>query len=101
MSEHRVAALSTLSPGSATRIVVNGSELLLCNVAGTIYCIEDVCTHDGAPLDQGQLEDSTIICPRHGASFDVTSGEALTLPAVMPLMTFAVRVDGDDIYVEA
>ncbi len=101
MSEHRVARLSDLAPGSATRIEVSGSELLLCNVAGTVYCVEDVCTHDGAPLDQGELEGKCIVCPRHGATFDVTTGDALTLPAVVPLMTFAVRIDGDDVFVEA
>jgi 3-phenylpropionate/trans-cinnamate dioxygenase ferredoxin subunit len=101
VSQHRVAKRSDLAPGSATRIEVEGSELLLCNVAGTIYCIEDVCTHDGAPLDQGTLENKCIVCPRHGATFDVTTGEALTLPAVVPLMTFHVRIEGDDVFVEA
>ena len=100
MSEHRVAKVSELPPGSATRAVVDGQELLVCNVAGTIYCIEDVCTHDGGALDQGQLEDKCIVCPRHGATFDVTTGQALTLPAVIPLMTFDVRIDGDDVYVD-
>lgn len=101
MSQHLVAKLSDLKPGSATRIEVESSELLLCNVNGTIYCIEDVCTHDGAPLDQGKLEGKCIVCPRHGATFDVTNGDALTLPAIVPLMTFGVRIDGDNVYVEA
>jgi 3-phenylpropionate/trans-cinnamate dioxygenase ferredoxin subunit len=89
-----------MSPGTATRVDVEGVEVLLCNVNGEIFAIEDVCTHDGAPLDQGTLEEKCIVCPRHGAMFDVTTGEALTLPAVMPVMTFRVRIDGDDIYVE-
>lgn len=101
MSQHLVAKRSELAPGSATRIEVDGTELLLCNVDDAIYCIEDVCTHDGASLDQGTLEGKCIVCPRHGATFDVTNGDALTLPAVVPLMTFHVRVDGDDVYVEA
>lgn len=101
MSEHRVARLSEIPPASASRVEVNGSEILLCNVGGNIFAIEDVCTHDGAPLDQGTLEGRCIVCPRHGATFDVETGEALTLPAVMPVMTFGVRIDGDDIYVDA
>ncbi|HEV7178795.1 MAG TPA: non-heme iron oxygenase ferredoxin subunit [Candidatus Baltobacteraceae bacterium] len=100
MGEHRVAHKSEMSPGTATRVDVEGVEVLLCNVNGEIFAIEDVCTHDGAPLDQGTLEEKCIVCPRHGAMFDVTTGEALTLPAVMPVMTFRVRIDGDDIYVE-
>ncbi len=74
--------------------------MLLCNVDGTIYAVEDVCTHDGAPLDQGELEGSCIVCPRHGARFDVTSGAALTLPAVLPLPTYPVRIEGDAVYVD-
>ena len=75
--------------------------MLLCNVAGTVYAIEDVCTHDGGELDQGELEGCRIMCPRHGAYFDVTTGAALTLPAILPLPTYTVRVAGDDIFIDA
>ncbi|MFY9780436.1 MAG: Rieske 2Fe-2S domain-containing protein, partial [Candidatus Baltobacteraceae bacterium] len=80
---------------------VSGRGVLLCNVDGDIFAIEDVCTHDGGPLDQGELEGCRIMCPRHGAYFDVTSGAALTLPAVVPVETYRVLLDGDDIYVDA
>ena len=97
---HPIAKRSDVPPGTAKRIVVDGVEVLLCNVDGTFYAVEDVCTHDGGPLDQGELEDCRIECPRHGAQFDVTTGAALTLPAVVPLPTYGVRVEGDDIFVE-
>jgi 3-phenylpropionate/trans-cinnamate dioxygenase ferredoxin component len=100
MAKHRVAKVSELAPGTTRRVVVEGCELLLCNVDGKIYGIEDVCTHDGGPLDQGTLEGECIVCPRHGATFDVKTGEALTLPAVIGLMTFNVSVSADDIFVE-
>lgn len=100
MADYPVAKKSTIEPGRALRVVVDGTEVLLCNVEGTLYAIEDVCTHDGAPLDQGQLEECRIVCPRHGAEFDVRTGEVLKLPAVMPLPTYAVRVEGDDVYVD-
>jgi 3-phenylpropionate/trans-cinnamate dioxygenase ferredoxin component len=74
--------------------------MLLCNVGGKIYAIEDVCTHDGGPLEQGTLEGETIVCPRHGATFDVRTGDVITLPAVVPLMTFDLSVEGDDIFVD-
>jgi 3-phenylpropionate/trans-cinnamate dioxygenase ferredoxin component len=101
MAKQAVAKLSEIAPGTTRRVVVDSTEVLLCNVGGTIYAIEDVCTHDGGPLDQGELEGEQVVCPRHGATFDVRTGDALTLPAVLPLMTFEVTVEGDDVYVEA
>lgn len=101
MGEYRVGKTSEVEAGTARTVNVEGVDILVCNVNGSFYAIEDVCTHDGAPLDQGKLEDKCITCPRHGAVFDVTTGEALALPAVMPVMTFPVRVHGDDIFVEA
>lgn len=64
------------------------------------YAIEDVCTHDGGPVAEGRLEGCIIECPRHGATFDVKTGAALTFPAVSPVPTYAVRVVGDDVQVE-
>ena len=64
------------------------------------YAIEDVCTHDGGPVAEGRLEDGVIECPRHGATFDLKTGAALSFPAVAPVPTYAVRVVGDDVQVE-
>ena len=82
------------------RVEVDGTVVLLCNVNGELYAVEDVCTHDGGPLDQGEMQDGKVMCPRHGALFDVTTGSALTLPAVVPLPTYHVRVEGDDVIVD-
>jgi 3-phenylpropionate/trans-cinnamate dioxygenase ferredoxin subunit len=101
MARHKVAKRSEIPPGTTRRVVVDGAEILLCNVDGNLYAIEDVCTHDGGPLDQGELLGETVVCPRHGATFDVRTGDVLTLPAVVPLMTFSVGVEGDDVYVDA
>jgi 3-phenylpropionate/trans-cinnamate dioxygenase ferredoxin component len=101
VARHKVAKLSEIAPGTTRRVVVDSAGVLLCNVDGKIYAIEDVCTHDGGPLDQGELEGDHVVCPRHGATFDVRTGDALTLPAVLPVMTFEVAVEGDDIYVDA
>lgn len=79
------------------RIEIAGTAVLLCNVAGTFYAVEDLCTHDGEPLDAGELDGCRVVCPRHGAAFDVTTGRALTLPAVAPLPAYPVQVDGDEI----
>lgn len=101
MAKQAVAKVSEIAPGTTRRVLVDSTEVLLCNVGGTIYAIEDVCTHDGGPLDQGELEGEQVVCPRHGATFDVRTGDALTLPAVLALMTFEVTIEGDDVYVEA
>jgi 3-phenylpropionate/trans-cinnamate dioxygenase ferredoxin subunit len=95
-----VAKASDILPGTTHRVVIDGDGALLCNVDGTLYAVEDVCSHDGGPLDQGELEGCRIMCPRHGAFFDVRSGAALTLPAVIPIKTYAVRVEEDDVFVE-
>ena len=95
------AQLGEIPPGTTKRVEVDGTPVLLCNCDGEIYAIEDVCTHDGGALDQGELLDCKIMCPRHGALFDVRTGAALTLPAVVPLPTYAVRIDGEDVYVDA
>lgn len=95
-----LARKSEIPQGATKRVVLNGESVLLCNVEGEIYAIEDVCTHDGGPLDQGELMGDRIMCPRHGAFFDVRTGAALTLPAIVPVQTFPVRIDGDDIYLD-
>lgn len=95
-----MARASDIALGATKRVVVDGVEVLLCNVDGNFYAIEDVCTHDGGALDQGELEGERIRCPRHGAYFDVRTGDALTLPAIVPVQTYSVRVDGDDVYVD-
>ncbi len=98
--EHTVAKKDEIPPGTTKRVELDGLAVLVCNVEGTFYAIEDVCTHDGGPLDQGELEGCRIMCPRHGAIFDVTTGAALTLPAVVPLVTYAVRAAGDEVLVD-
>ena len=100
-AKHRVAKLSDIAPGTTRQVVADSLHVLLCNVDGKIYAIEDLCTHDGGPLEQGTLEGECIVCPRHGATFDVKTGDVVTLPAVVPLLTFEVTVEGDDVYVEA
>jgi 3-phenylpropionate/trans-cinnamate dioxygenase ferredoxin subunit len=94
-----VAKTSDVAPGAVQVFEVDGTRIALCNVDGSFYAIADVCTHDGGPLDQGELEGDQIECPRHGALFDVKSGKALTLPAVVPVQTYPVQVDGDDVKV--
>jgi 3-phenylpropionate/trans-cinnamate dioxygenase ferredoxin subunit len=94
-----IAATSDVPPGKVRSFQVDGRQIAVCNVDGTFYAIDDVCTHDGGALDQGELEGDQIECPRHGARFDVKTGRALTLPAVVPVKSYPVQVEGDRIRV--
>jgi 3-phenylpropionate/trans-cinnamate dioxygenase ferredoxin subunit len=94
-----VATTTDIAPGSVKYVEIEDYRLAICNVGGAFYCIEDVCTHDGGPLDQGNLEGDIIECPRHGARFNVTSGAVVRMPAVAPVETYEVRIEGTDIKV--
>ena len=93
----KVGKLADVPEGSAKVFEVADRAIAVCNVGGTLYAIDDVCTHDDAPLNQGYLEGCEIECPRHGARFDVRTGDATELPAVVPVDIFPVRVEGGDI----
>jgi len=95
-----IAKVGETAPGTISVHEVGDLRIALCNVNGRFYAIDDVCTHDGGSLDQGQLEDNLVECPRHGARFDVTTGRPMTLPAVRPVRTYPVQVDGDDVKVD-
>lgn len=100
MAFETVAKVADTAPGTITVHEVGGIRIALCNVNGKYYAIDDVCTHDGGPLDQGELEGQLVECPRHGARFDVTTGRPMTLPAVRPVRTYPVEVVGDDVNVD-
>ena len=89
-----------LPPGKVRTVFGGKGRLAVCNVDNTFHCIDDVCTHDGGSLDQGELEDNEIECPRHGARFDVRTGKALCFPAVMPVKTHQVRLEGGHVQVK-
>ena len=97
----RVAATEDLPPGESLLVELDGIRIAIFNLDGEFYAIEDVCTHDGGPLVEGQILDGgQVECPRHGARFDIRTGEALSMPAFEPTPSYEVQVDGGDIYVE-
>jgi 3-phenylpropionate/trans-cinnamate dioxygenase ferredoxin subunit len=100
MGFETVAKVGETEAGTISVHEVGGVRIALCNVDGTYYAIDDVCTHDGGPLDQGELEGNLVECPRHGARFDVTNGRPVVLPAVRPVKTYPVEVVGDDVRVD-
>jgi len=92
--------VADIPPGRVGYADVDGTRLAICNADGEFYAIDDVCTHDGGPLDQGELEGFNIECPRHGAKFDIRTGRVTALPAVRPVGTYEVKVDGDQVMVD-
>ena len=95
----KVAEVCKLPPGGKKIVEVDGFPVAVFNVGGEFYAIEDVCTHDGAPLAEGEVEGDEIECPRHGARFNIRTGEALCMPAVEPIECYKIKVEGDNILV--
>ena len=95
----RVAKAGDIAPGTVKVVSIRDQEIAVCNVGGKFYAIDNVCTHDGGALDQGDLDEEAIECPRHGARFDVRTGAVLAMPAVAPVATYPVRVQGTEIEV--
>jgi 3-phenylpropionate/trans-cinnamate dioxygenase ferredoxin subunit len=85
-------------PGKAV-FEVGGRFIILVHLKGEFYALDDLCTHDGGPLGEGELEGFQLICPRHGARFDVRTGQALTMPAVSAITAHEVKIEGNDVYV--
>jgi 3-phenylpropionate/trans-cinnamate dioxygenase ferredoxin subunit len=98
----QVATLDQVPPAGSHLVEVDDTRIALFNLNGEIYAIEDVCTHDGGPLVEGTIvNDCEVKCPRHGARFDIRSGAALSFPAIRPTQTFAVRIEGGNVLIEA
>ena len=92
-------SLSQLPPGHMHKVTIGEHDVLLSNVEGQVYAIENTCSHYGAPLSDGALCDHRVRCPWHHACFDVRTGEQLEAPGMDGVARFTVRIDGDNIMV--
>lgn len=88
----QVIEAKEVPPGERVSLELDGEPIAVFNVDGKYYAIGDVCTHDGGPLGDGELDGYQVICPRHGARFDLRTGKALTLPAFIDTPWFPVRL---------
>jgi nitrite reductase/ring-hydroxylating ferredoxin subunit len=95
-----VTAASALAPGAMTWVVIDRERVLLANVEGVFYAIQDACGHRQAPLSKGALTGHVVECPLHYACFDVRTGRLLSGPASSDVPTYAVRVHDDTVYVK-
>ena len=85
-------------PGKQT-LEVDDRIVVLFHVGGEFFCIDDVCTHDGGPLGEGELSHHANACPRHFAKFDIRTGQALTMPATEDTVVHEVKVEGGKVFV--
>jgi 3-phenylpropionate/trans-cinnamate dioxygenase ferredoxin component len=97
-----VCPLEELPPGSVKIVHAGEIAVGVFHVDGELYAIEDRCSHDDGPLAEGdwEPEDLVVVCPRHGSRFDLRTGRPLTLPAIVPVETFPVRVEDGIVKVE-
>lgn len=101
MTFERVASIDDVPAGAVKVVEAGGRSLALCNLDGSFYAVDNLCTHDGGPLGEGTLYNGTVECPRHGARFDVQTGAVKALPAVRPVRAYPVQVDGNEVSVDA
>lgn len=100
MAKERVATAAAVPVGEVRVVQCGDRSLAVSNIDGTLYAIDNRCTHDNGPLGEGRLRNGRIICPRHGAAFDAKTGRVLSLPAVRSVRAYDVAVDGNDVYID-
>jgi len=101
MTEYmRVASLWDLPPGQRMAVWISGVKVMLVNVAGEIFAVDEQCTHAQCSLMAGPLHGTIIECPCHQATFELRDGKVLKEPAIVDLPTYQVKTEGGDIWVE-
>ena len=95
----RVAKVSDIPDPGKQIFEVEDRLIVVFHVGGEFYALDDVCTHDGGPLGEGQLDGFCIACPRHGATFDIRDGRALTMPATRATAAHEVKTANGEIFV--
>ena len=96
----RIATTEEISLGTMKRFDIDGHAILVANIGGRYYAVDDTCTHEDASLASGSLKGELVKCPLHGSRFNVVSGKVLDDPADRDLRTYPVRVDGDDLLIK-
>ena len=101
MGRFFVCKTTEIIPGQMKKVSVNGNEILVTNIEGNYFAIDDTCTHAGATLSEGKLEDSTITCDWHGAKFDCKNGKLIKFPGeIKDLKSYKIVIESENIFVE-
>jgi 3-phenylpropionate/trans-cinnamate dioxygenase ferredoxin component len=94
-----IAPASELPNGERLFVELGDKPIVIFNLAGQFFAIGDVCSHDEGPLGDGLIEGYHVVCPRHGAEFDIRTGQAVHMPAVIDIPAYPVQVNGGTIFV--
>ena len=94
----KIVKSSELPEGERLFFEIESLPIVLFNVNGEFLATGDLCSHDGGAIGDGELDGNEIICPRHGARFDIHTGKALSLPAVVGIPVYPIRLIDD--YIE-
>jgi 3-phenylpropionate/trans-cinnamate dioxygenase ferredoxin subunit len=99
----RVARLEEIPVGEAHRVSVEDREIAVVNAGNHLYAVDDICSHEHFHLSDGEvdLDTLTIECPKHGSQFSLETGAPRSLPAVLPVRTYGVRVVDGEVWLEA
>jgi nitrite reductase/ring-hydroxylating ferredoxin subunit len=97
----QVASRDDIPQGKTLCVELDGREVLLCHTSEGLYAVDNLCSHADARLCEGKLKGQRILCPMHGAAFDVRDGSALSRPASVALQTYLVKIDGEMITLAA
>ncbi|MFK7736913.1 MAG: Rieske 2Fe-2S domain-containing protein [Pirellulaceae bacterium] len=94
-----VANVSEFEDTAVKCFEVEDRYVVIAKIGDSFHCIDDVCTHDGGTLGDGELDGNCLVCPRHGAKFDVRNGEAVVMPATEPTVAHETKIEGKQILV--
>ncbi|MDH3892119.1 MAG: non-heme iron oxygenase ferredoxin subunit [candidate division Zixibacteria bacterium] len=95
----RVADTADIPPGEMKSFTVAHRQIVVCNIDNEFFALADECSHDSAPISDGHLDEARLVCPRHGATFDIRSGRATGPPAVVGIDKYELKIEGEGILV--
>lgn len=95
----KVATINDIPAGEMRSFNVDHAPVVICNVNNKYYALADECSHDSAPISDGHLDGNNVVCPRHGATFDLPTGDVTGPPAVVGIEKYELKIDGEDILV--
>ena len=105
MSKNKIGILEDFLPGTMRSMMIQGQEYMISNIEGSIYAIDGLCPHAKGKIAEGRLMGTTVICPKHGAEFDVRTGKNLKKPRIpfakaADIRSYKVTIEGKDVFLE-